>query len=294
MDEKNQAKCLMLISAIIWGTSFVVGRVGVMYIEPLTFSMIQNSIGSSVLLLALLWFSRGSSIREALEGFSKPSIIMIGVFNGLAYAMQYVALTLTTAGKTSLLVNLGIAFVPLFGLLIYKETVQKNNVIALILGLLGAFLITTEGNISLIFSGEVMGDYLAMGAGLMWALWIVLADQELKRTDRAIRIAAPNAVITSILLFIFASLMGSLNQLSTAPVEMWSAAVYLGVFSIAIAYILYYAGLRILGGTVSVVYLLLQALIAVILGIILLAEPISLMLVTGASLILVSLVIAKE
>ncbi|MBD3407670.1 MAG: EamA family transporter [Candidatus Lokiarchaeota archaeon] len=294
MNERNRAKGLLLISAAIWGSSFIVGRVAVTFIEPLTFSFLQNIIGSVVLLIALLWYERDEKFKSKLEGFAKPTVILIGVCNGLAYAMQYIALTLTTAGKTSLLVNLGIAFVPLFSMTIFKESIRRNEIFALILGLIGAFLITTEGDISLILSGALIGDYLALGAGLMWALWIVIADQELKKTEHAIRIAAPNAVITSLLLLISVVLFESMTGLASPSIEVWSAALYLGIFSIAIAYILYYAGLKTLGGTVSVVYLLLQTVVALVLGIILLSEPISTMLLVGAMFIMMSLVITKD
>jgi drug/metabolite transporter (DMT)-like permease len=62
--------------------------------------------------------------------------------------------------------------------------------------------------------------------------------------------------------------------------------------SIGVAYLLYYGGLQEMGGSASAAYILLQSAVALALGIVLLAEPLTLPVFGGALLILLAVVIA--
>lgn len=291
MRSRDSARALMVMAAIIWGSTFMVGRVIVRYVDPLGVTFIENVIGALILVSALLWKDRSSG-PEGLRFFGHRMLVILGLLNGLAYAANYIALYYTTAINASLLVNFGMAMVPVFAFLFGRERVTHRNVMALVIGILGTVLVTTGGNLGAVVEGQLVGDLLALLAGLVWALWIVLAHDAMKEAEKPLRVAAPNAAYTAIVLGVAALVFSDPSGVQSASSMTWAGIIYLGVFSIGIAFLLYYEGLKHLGGTTSAVYLLLQSAVAVFLGFFFLGESLTVPLLIGAAMVMSAVAIA--
>lgn len=290
MQSRNSARALMMMAAIIWGSTFVVGRVIVTNADPLGITFLQNSIGALILITALVWKNREAN-SQGLEFFSHRALVILGTLNGLGYASNYIALYYTTAINTSLLVNFGIALVPVFAFLIGRERVSHRNIVALVIGIFGTVLVTTGGDLGAVVEGQFIGDLLALFAGLVWALWIVLAYNAMKQAQGPLQVAAPNAAYTAIVLGIAVFIFSNPSGIQTASTATWAGIIYLGVFSIGIAFLLYYEGLKHLGGTASAVYLLLQSAVAIFLGFFFLGESLTPVQLIGTCMIMSAVVI---
>jgi drug/metabolite transporter (DMT)-like permease len=282
----------MTIAAGIWGSSFVVGRVGVSYLNPVFFAFLENCIGLAILAIGLNMRKRVSDGIGPTNVLVMSESVLLGTLNGLAYTFQYVALSLTTAVNTSLLVNVSMPFVPMVAWVLLKEKISLRRTGGLLIGICGAVLVTTKGQLEVIIGGELLGNLCALSAGILWAFWIVISQRGIEKTQSPLRLAVGNETYTVATLFIATLVTGAYSMGTPSALQPWIAIAYLGTMSIGLAYLLYYGGLREMGGSASAAYILLQSAVALALGIVLLAEPLTLPVFGGALLILLAVVIA--
>ncbi len=283
----------MVVASVIWGSTFIVGRVAVQFIDPLFIAFFENLVGLVVLAIALRRSDVGLGWNESFSLLREPRILLLGILNGLAYALQYYALSLTTAINTSLLVNLGLSIaIPIFAVILGKEKLSVRRIVALIMGFIGALLIITNGDLSILSEGAFIGDMLSISIGVIWALWVIVAHDIMKSETQPLRVVAPNTVYTVVLLGIITLVFSNLQLSYLTSIEAIAAIVYLGVFSIGLAYVLYYDALKTIGGTGSAIYLLLQSVVTMIMGVILLGELLTLIMLSGVLLVLIAILFA--
>lgn len=279
----------MLVAGTIWGTSFVVGRVGVSFLDPVVFVFLENVIGMIVLTVGLKYQDHGNGPPSGGRLLLAPKIVTVGVINGLAYICQYTALSLTTATNTSLLVNISLPFVPLIAWAFLRERFAARKAGGLVVGIVGAVLVATKGEFEELSGGQFLGNLLAIGAGALWAFWIILAQSALAQVHRPLRLAVGNAFYTVATLGVAVLVIGRIDAAQLAMPEPWLAIMYLGVMSIGVGYLVYYEALSQLGGSSSAVYILLQSAVALALAVLLLSEQLTLPAAIGALMILVAI-----
>lgn len=287
-----RARVFMIVAAGIWGSSFVAGRIGVSYLNPILFAFLENCIGLAVLFVAMRMLEPKGSGQGVTNILAMPESLLLGSLNAMGFMLQYIALSLTTATNTSLLVNAGVPFVPLITWALLKERVSLRRIGGLLIGVCGAFLVATKGQPELLIGGELLGNLSALGAGISWAFWIVVSQRGLQKTQSPLRLAVGNGTYTVVTLSLVALVAGPYNLTAVSVLEPWVVLAYMGTMSIGLGYVLYYSGLREIGGSASAAYILLQSVVAVALGVVLLAEPLTLAVLIGAVLILLAVVIA--
>ena len=101
--HEYQGAAALLLTAFLWGTTFVVQRTGMDHIGPLTFNMMRNLL--SALFLGALWIilraAAGKSILSP-EGGGKAALIgglVCGACLGLGMGLQQVGLKYICIGK---------------------------------------------------------------------------------------------------------------------------------------------------------------------------------------------------
>ncbi len=282
----------MTFAAAIWGSSFVVGRVGVSYLNPVLFTFLENCIGLVVLVIGLNIRKPNSERQGPTNVLFMSESVLLGSLNGLAYTLQYIGLSLTTAVNTSLLVNVSMPFVPVVAWALLKERLSLRRTGGLVIGICGAVLVTTKGQLELLIGGELLGNLCALSAGILWAFWIVISQRGIEKTRSPLRLAVGNEAYTVVTLFIATLVTGAYSLGAVSAWQPWIAIAYLGIMSVGLAYLLYYGGLQEIGGSASAAYILLQSVVALTLGIVLLAEPLTPPVFGGALMILLAVVIA--
>lgn len=130
----NLFKCILLILAILRGTSFIA-------IKELTQDISSNQLifyrffFSAIILLILFHkLFLKLKIKEIILGF------IGGVFLYLAFFSQTIGIQYTTIPKQAFLTSLYILFIPVFEYVFYKKIFYKKiNLIGIILGLFFIF-----------------------------------------------------------------------------------------------------------------------------------------------------------
>jgi drug/metabolite transporter (DMT)-like permease len=287
LDNKKKALILTILAGILWGSSFPAIKIGLKYVDAYMFVFLRFSLASIIMFFVLLF-----SKKLDFEFGKKRIIWFLGILNGVAYLLQYIGMSFTTASKSSLLVNLSAIWVAILSLFILKEHLGNKKIIGIVFGALGVFLITTNLNFSALSSGMIWGDLLVLSSGIIWAVFIVYNKKFITDSANTFQFMAWTLFITVLPLIPFISF--SNNPSLNLPVEAWIAVGYTAIFCWIFPFYLWLKGLKHISLVTSTIVLLIEVIVAVIISTILLNEILTIVSIIGAlsiasAIILVSL-----
>lgn len=232
---RMRGNILLLITAFIWGTTFVAQMAGMDGLGPFTYAMSRYFLGL-VFLLGVWFFKRGERERSRKLGIYKSGWqagLGAGCIMFLATSFQQVAMVYTTAGKTAFITALYIILVPL-GAVLLGHKIKRSNWLGALLALAGLYLLSIHGAVTLNF-----GDGLVLISALFWAVQILFID----------RFAGLVDVIELSVAQIFVCWLGSsicallFEDIALAPIlAAWFAIFYGGVMSGGVAFTLQIVG----------------------------------------------------
>lgn len=264
--------------AMIWGGTFVAGRHLAGAMDPLLAAAIRFIIASLTLALVLP-FSGVPRARPTSRQWAQLALLGgCGIFLYnlcFFYGLQYIS-----ASRAALIVALNPALIALAGLFFYGERLTPLRMLGIGLCLVGAGLVILERDES--FGGDWLGDLLILGCVLSWVAYSVFSR------GLSLALGPLHTVSYSIwlgTLMLCAVAWGLVPGAWSLPsAEQWLSLFYLGAIGSALAYIWYYDGIRQIGATRSGVFIALNPLTAVLFGVLLLHEQLTLQIVLGGAL----------
>jgi drug/metabolite transporter (DMT)-like permease len=94
------------------------------------------------------------------------------------------------------------------------------------------------------------------------------------------------SALGALLLLPLALRQGELIMLAELPVQVWGAITYLGLGAAGLAHLWYYEGIRTVGNSRAAVFMNFEPAAAILLGLVILGEPVSLPVAAGAVLVM--------
>ena len=177
-DQKNSgilarlSPFLMILTTIIWGSSFVVMKNSVDVLPTFWLLAIRFSVAAVVLALIFLprwkFFSRRCLFGGTLMGF----LLFI------AYVFQTFGLEHTTSGKNAFLTAVYCIIVPFLYWAIARVRPDRYNILAAVLCLVGIGLVSLNGSFSI-----NIGDLLTLICGFFFAAHIVAVNKYAQGED---------------------------------------------------------------------------------------------------------------
>jgi drug/metabolite transporter (DMT)-like permease len=288
-ESRGSAIALLVLSSVLWGSSFVSVKIGLAYINAYDFAFFRLAAAAIILLVVLILHG-----QFKLVALRESSVWILGLLNGVAFSLQFVGMLFTTAAKTALLVDLNVIIVAILSWKIFAESFSLRKQLGVILGVLGAVLITTNGDLSSLAQGEFHGDLLVFAAGMVWAFFIVLHKRVLQRRDRnVIEMSAVVMVATAVLLFPIAVVFGGFN-LGAVPMQGWGWVAFTAIICTVLPYLLWVLALKAVTATIASVVGMLEVVAAMVLSTLLLGETYSTITLLGAVFVLFSILAVAE
>jgi drug/metabolite transporter (DMT)-like permease len=276
---------LLLLTALIWGSSFVAQSVGIKSVDAFTFMAVRTTLGTLVLLPVVMIF--GGGIRSLFEKKTVKAGVTLGIVFAVAQNLQQFAFYYSTSGKIAFLTAFYMFFVLLLGLILGKK-ISFVTWIAIFMALIGMFLLCVDPTD---FSSINRGDILAVSCGAVYAVQIMLIDKFTGENINGIKLSFLEfftaAVLTAVMMFIFEH--PTIEGIKAAA----PALLYSGVMSCGIAYTLQVVAQADANPTEASLILCLESVFAVITGAIILGESMHMRGYLGCILILVAVVLSQ-
>lgn len=286
VGEPRPADYLCVIAAAaIWGGSFAATKLALAQAGPISLLWLRFLISIPVLAF-------GAYLQKCLRLPKKRELLpmMFMGFQGIFFhqGIQAYAMRTASAANANWVMVASPALVALLGRVFLKERISRRGLAGLALSALGVSLVLSLGTVrNAAFAGfGSAGDLILLASVLNWAIFSIISRRFLLGD------VPPSFAILWEMFFalvyatIFLTLTGY-NFLEIAAFNMttWGAAVFLGVFSSATAYMFWFRGLSKLPAARVVIFQFIQPLVGIVISYFLVGERFTAWLFIGGALI---------
>jgi len=281
----------LLMTAIFWGGTFVAGRVIAGHVNPVAAAFLRFVVASAFLLALSL---KSESKSHPMNGQKVLALFLLGATGVFAYNLFFFrGLELITAGRASLIIANNPIFIALFSVLFFAEKMTPLKVVGILISVTGAVLAISGGNPAALLSGGLgLGDIFIFCAVCSWVAYTLIGKKVMNRFSPLE--AVTGATVTGvIMLFIPAWLSGIAAEIPLYRPMDWAALFYLGFFGTVLGFVWYYDGIKAIGPARASLFINFVPLSAIIMGFLLLDEPVTFSLAIGALLVITGVVLTN-
>ena len=276
---------IALATICVWGSTFIFSKTLLDVFTPVQIMLLRFFVA-----YAVLWCMYPKT--EKTTARDNLGIFFMSLFADTVYFLcENNALTYTLASNVSILVaSAPIWTAVLAHFFIKGNKLRKNTVYGSLIALVGVALVVFNGTVVLKFNP--FGDMLSMAAAICWALYSVMITHYVHRFSSffLMRRMTFFAILTTLPLAFF---MGELNMplYEFADPHKLFCIAFLGIFGSGISYVTWNIATRRLGIVKVNTYIYVNPFVTLVTGALFLHEPITLMSVIGALLIICGVII---
>ena len=285
--RKSTANILMLIAALIWGTTFIAQTTGMDTIGPLSFTGARYIIGMVVMVPLALWESKRNSLWTQARANPRlmQGAILLGVLMFGGIGLQQTALLYTKVANAAFLTAHYVPFVPLMTWVLTRQAIGLPIWLAVLLSLAGSYMLSGGAGLE-----AQLGDVMVAAGALFWGAHIIAIGFVTRLVDAPLQLAfVQNAVCAAL------ASIGALAFEAPALADFlpaWQELFYAGAISVGIAYTLQLVAQRHANVTAAAFILSLEAVFAAIAGWIFLSQGLSVIALIGCLLIFCAVLLA--
>lgn len=251
---------LLLLMAALWGANFFAVQYGTAHMPGLGFNTSRMTLGAIVMLVIALftvrepWPNRADTLR--LLGYG-----VIG--NGIYQVMFVEGLSRSRGGSASLILAASPAALAIIGWATRTEKMTRFLVAGVLLSVTGVAMVMLGDNATPGHGGSWVGNvYLAL-AVITWAVYATLLRPLTQRIN-GLQLTLITLAGGLVPLFVLTGRDVLAAEWAQLTWRTWAAMAYSGCGAIAVAYLIYYHGLKTLGPTRTSLYANLQPFVAII------------------------------
>ena len=278
---------ILLLLSVLWGGAFFFIDVAVESVAPFTLVLLRVLLGAAILLLVLLVGGRGLPFERRMWG---PFLVLALLNNAIpfslfAWGQQHIA-----SGLASIL-N---ATSPLWAVLVAHaftddEKATPLKIFGVAVGFSGVALMIGGDLLLDIAGANLLAQLACLAATFSYALAGVHARRFRRMGVSPIAVSAGQLSATVLVMLPLVLIFEAPWRAAAPAPEAWAAIAALGLFSTAIAYILYFRLIDRAGATNAILVTFLIPATAILLGALFLGEALALRHFLGMGLIGVGL-----
>lgn len=277
-----------IITVFIWGTTFISTKLLLVSFSPIEILFFRFTIGFITLLLL-------KPQRFKTYDFEQELTFAAAGFCGvtLYYLLENIALTYSLASNIGVIAAIAPFFTAVLAHWFLKdEQLLPRFFIGFIVAITGVILVSFNGSVA--FELNPFGDFLAVLASIVWALYSILS--------RKISYYGYNAILATRHIFFYGLLFMTPTLLFfdfRLGIERFYDMnnlfniLYLGFAASALCFITWGLSLKKLGAVKASTYIYAVPVITVITSVLVLQEKITMLAIAGIVLILLGLVISE-
>ena len=292
MSNKSlRGSLLLLLGSMIWGAAFVAQRVGMDHVGPFTFNGIR-------MLLAWLVMIPVTALMEHKNkntpGYTAPdpkdqrlSGVICGALLFIATSLQQMGLVSTTAGKAGFITALYVVLVPVAAWFLFRKNTGKVIWLGVLIAVGALWLLCMPADGGFVLQS---GDLLVLGCAVCFTFQILCVDHYAARVS-GVKLARDEFLVTGGLSMLIA--------VATEPIS-WEGVrealipiLYAGIMSGAVGYTLQVLGQRDTDPTVASLLMCMEAVFAVLTGVLLIGEKMTVRETVGCVLMFCAVILAQ-
>ena len=284
VKKQSLAMVLLLITSILWGSTFIITNKLTQIIPPMFYLGVRYLIGF-IAFLPFIGRLRKFTKKQFKIGFIAGTLVWA------SFSVQTIGIKLTTATKSAFITGLSVIMVPIFSAIFFKHKISKRIWISTFLALIGVSVMSFIG-----FENISIGDLLVLICDVFYAIYIIYLSQNLKSVD-VIGITIIIVFLNSFYSFSASILFEDMNYIFNDgaklifTIENFGILLYMGICTTNIATLTQNYGQRHLSPTKAAIIFATEPLFATFFAV-LGNELLNLQIIIGGALILVGILCA--
>ena len=292
MSNKSlRGSLLLLLGSMIWGAAFVAQRVGMDHVGPFTFNGIRMLLAWLVMIPVTVLMEHKN---KNTPGYTAPdpkdqrlSGVICGALLFIASSLQQMGLVSTTAGKAGFITALYVVLVPVAAWFLFRKNPGKVIWLGVLIAVGALWLLCMPADGGFVLQS---GDLLVLGCAVCFTFQILCVDHYAARVS-GVKLARDEFLVTGGLSMLIA--------VATEPIS-WEGVrealipiLYAGIMSGAVGYTLQVLGQRDTDPTVASLLMCMEAVFAVLTGVLLIGEKMTVRETVGCVLMFCAVILAQ-
>ena len=278
-NKANLGRTCLILTTLIWGSSFVILKSALDSITPLWVLAIRFSGAAILMLIACLPRLKKLDKRYVTGG------CLMGLCLAAAYILQTYGLVYTTPGKNAFLTTTYCILVPFLYWAISGKRPDKYNITAALVCLVGVGFVCLGNDLSI-----NIGDMLTILCGLFYGLHIIVTSRTAENCDPVL-ITMLQFATAAVVCFIGAVLF------EPAPHDIgsgtWLSIAYMTFICTGLCYILQTVGQKYTPPSQTAVILTLESVFGSAISVILGVESLTFNIALGFFLIFIAIITSE-
>ncbi len=264
---------------LFWGSAFAMVEIGLYYSPPVLFAGLRTVIGGLAMVVAALLWGGSPNLRR-----DWPVFLLLALFNVVLFiAFQTYAIVYLPSGSAAVLVYLQPILVGFLAWLILGEELSASKLVGLLLGFSGIVAVSSASLSGAADALSPIGVVLGTASALAWALGTVYFKRYEARVSTLWAVAVP-FVVGGAALTALGLVVESWDEVSWTGAFVGSL-LYSALIGISAAWVIWFGLVRAGEASRVAAYIFAVPLTAVLVGALVLDEPLSYSLLVGAALV---------
>ncbi|MGH4052947.1 MAG: DMT family transporter [Clostridium sp.] len=281
--DKTKGILYIILSACAFGIMPILAKLSYIGGANTYTTLFLRFFFAAIMLLYYLK-SKGISMKVTRKQFIL--VLIIGVFGfTLTTSSLFMSYNYISIGMASMIFYTYPSIVTLLAFMFYKEKIYKRKIISLLISLIGIYILIDTGSVSF----NLKGIILAAAATLLYSLYVLGASHKEFRNINSYVLTFYISCASAVVMFVTANVTGDFN----IHISFYAlvSILLLAFISTVVALKAFLEGVRIIGPSKASIFSTIEPIVVLILGTLILGEPISVRIIIGSILILLSVII---
>lgn len=277
--------------AVIWALNFSVIKATLSEFDPYTFNMIRFVLAALFMWAVLIRKKAWISVRRE----DWKWLIPLSLLGNLIYqGLFIIGINLTYAANAAVILGTIPIWVALFSLVLGVEKIGRLTALGIFFAFAGVLLIIMFGDnpISL-GSDSFLGDILITLSAIVWGAFTLLSKSFLGRYT-PLQFSTFMTTSGAISFLIVAIPFYPSVEWGSISGTAWSGAVYSGMLSIGLAYLIWNNGLKKVGVVRTAAYQNLVPVLGLLFGLVLLGEALQPLQYVGSAIVIAGILVTRH
>lgn len=281
MKKKGYGKLALFLTAMLWGTTFAIGKIATEAFSPSFIIALRFSVASIALIIVAAPLYKMLNKQYWIDG------IWMGITLFLSYILQVAGLAMDTSpGKSAFLCTTYCVMVPFMHWFATKKKPQVLHILCVFLCLFGIGILSLRGGL-----GMSAGDILTVLSGVPCAVNIVISSIVCQNKNPLLLTTIELGVV-AVLAWVCVLFTNTFP--AEFPLNTVGGIVYLGLIATALCLFLQSYGLKYAEASIGGMILSLESVFGVLFSIVIYHEKITIRMAVGFVLIFVAIVFSQR
>jgi drug/metabolite transporter (DMT)-like permease len=274
------ARILLLLTALIWGASFVATKICLGYVSPIELMGLRLIIALPILLGIILL----KRIKFEIKPF-RMQLLLASVVIAAHFIIQITGIKYTTATNTGWIISLTPLVVAVLAFIFLKEKIKLNTIIGIVLATIGILLLVSKGQLWHLSWLSSVGDWLVLASAHTWAAYTIMT-RNISRKLNPLIVTFVVLLPTAIIALGIMSFSSDWSRFAHLPAEAVVSLLILSILGTAFGHWFWQDGVAKIGAANAGVFLYLEPIATTAVAVPYLHEVFGIFTAIGGGLVL--------